>query len=204
MTGSRTGLLLLVACLSLIVALSSYRFLALDIDLAFTHMAHQLQNAKMAFIAHIIASPLALFCGAFQFFPGLRTRRPGLHRWTGRFYMLAVVVGSASGIIIAFEVPGVIGASGFLLLSCAWAFTSLNGWRLVRAGNYTDHRRWMFRSFALTFAGVTLRLQLFGFFLAGSGYDIVYPFLAWSCWIPNLIFAEWWLRQHPVPQPAHS
>ncbi|MEQ9003518.1 MAG: DUF2306 domain-containing protein, partial [Pseudomonadales bacterium] len=56
------------------------------------------------------------------------------------------------------------------------------------------HRRWMVRNFALTFAAVTLRLEL-GLLTGALGwsFDHAYLTVAWLCWVPNLVVAEWWL-----------
>jgi hypothetical protein len=58
----------------------------------------------------------------------------------------------------------------------------------------------MTRSYALVFAAITLRGYagpLEGAFGEHDGYAIV----AWACWMPNLVFAEWLirskLRRHP-------
>jgi hypothetical protein len=58
----------------------------------------------------------------------------------------------------------------------------------------------MIRSFALTFAGVTLRMQLPGFGAIGLDYTAASVYLAWTCWLPNIAVVEWWLRR----QLAHS
>jgi hypothetical protein len=64
----------------------------------------------------------------------------------------------------------------------------------VLAGRYARHGRWMARSFALTFAAVTLRLYMpLASFLPVSGED-AYRAIAYLCWIPNLLIAELLLR----------
>ena len=56
--------------------------------------------------------------------------------------------------------------------------------------DFAAHRRWMIRSFALTFGAVTLRLQILAFLPFGLMYNDVAPFLAYSAWIPNLLAVE--------------
>ena len=51
----------------------------------------------------------------------------------------------------------------------------------------------MIRNYALTFAGVTIRIYLGLFFASGLKFEEFYPSLAWLCWVPNLILVEWWL-----------
>lgn len=54
---------------------------------------------------------------------------------------------------------------------------------------------WAIRSFALTFSAVTIRLQLGAGFAAGQRFKDFYWMLSWTCWIPNLILAEWLIRR---------
>ncbi|MEE9375018.1 MAG: DUF2306 domain-containing protein [Rhizobiaceae bacterium] len=166
-------------------------------------MQHQFDNAKMGFILHISASPIALAIGAYQLLPNMRKRHLTLHRWLGRFYAIMILIGGVSGLYIAFAIENTFGTIGFAVLAVIWLFVTAQAVIKARAKQITDHRIWMIRSFALTFAAVTLRLQLaifqFGFDMP---YEQVYPFLAWSCWVPNIIFAQWWVSKYPRPIKA--
>ena len=52
----------------------------------------------------------------------------------------------------------------------------------------------MLRSFALTFAAVTLRIWLPLLERAvGLDFDIAYPAAAWLAWVPSLLLVEWFL-----------
>ncbi len=184
---------------SFAVALVSLRFIPLQLELAFPSMVHQIANAKNLFLLHIAASPIALALGAYQFFPNMRKRHLTAHRWVGRLYVLTVVIGGISGFLIAFEIEGLIGTAGFAALALLWIFTTVQAVIKARAKQIADHRIWMIRSFALTFAAVTLRLQLAIFTLFDMPYEQVYMFLAWSCWVPNLLFAMWWVSKNPRP-----
>ena len=53
----------------------------------------------------------------------------------------------------------------------------------------------MIRSFALTFAAVTLRIWLGISQASGMDFDVAYPVIAWVAWVPNLLVAEWWIRR---------
>ena len=55
-------------------------------------------------------------------------------------------------------------------------------------------RAWMTRSYALTFAAVTLRLYLPVAIIAHWDFDASYRAISFLCWVPNLIVAEAWLR----------
>jgi len=144
---------------------------------------------------HAFAAAFALALGPLQFVRGLRARRPGVHRWTGRLYLgVGVLVGGLSGLAMAFRAYGGIpGRLGFGALAAAWLFTGLLGLRAIRAGEVGAHRRWMVRNFALTFAAVTLRLWVPLSVVAGVPFDLAYPVIAWLCWVPNLVLAELFL-----------
>lgn len=181
---------------SLAIALLSYRFLALGLENSFPDMLGHIADNKLWFTLHIAASPVALPLGLMQFQPRLRDKRPALHRWSGRVYGIAVVVGGLSGLMLAVgstERP--IAALGFGTLAVLWLGTTANAIRLAMLGHLREHRRWMIRSYALTAAAITLRLALpFFFFLGEMDYAQASAYVAWLCWIPNLLLAELYLR----------
>jgi hypothetical protein len=49
----------------------------------------------------------------------------------------------------------------------------------------------MIRSYSLTFAAVTLRVWLPIGLMAGLSSTDAYQAVAWVCWVPNLVVAEW-------------
>jgi len=155
----------------------------------------------IAIRAHVFASAVALILGPFQFMPGLRASRPKLHRWSGRAYLgMGVLVGGLAGLVMATHAfGGVVSKLGFGALAIAWLATGALAYRAIRAGDTIAHRRWMIRNFALTFAAVTLRLQLPAAMAMRIPFEIAYPIIAWSCWVPNLVVAEAWLRRRGSP-----
>ncbi len=184
------------AALSLLIALASYRFLVLGLPLSFPDMHGQIDRQRLAFLLHISFAPVALAIGAIQFFPALRRQRPALHRWLGRGYGGAILVSGIAGVVVALNAAGGPSARlGFALLAVVWVATTANAIRHAMARRIGKHRRWMVYSFALTFAGVTLRIYLLGFMAAGIGYTDASAYLAWLCWLPNLAVAYWWLNQ---------
>lgn len=194
MTTSRVPLF--VACvLSLLVALGSYRFLVLGLPLAFPDMLAHIEGRRVAFLLHIGLAPVALAIGPLQFFAAVRRRR-GLHRWLGRVYALAILVSGSAGLVVALNAAGGVSAqAGFAALAVVWVLVTAISVRHAMAGRLLAHQRWMAYSFALTFAGVTLRLYLLGFMAAGVGYTAASVYLAWLAWLPNLGFAWWWLQR---------
>lgn len=182
--------------LSVIIAMGTLRIFLLGIDLSFPDFSTHLTDRRPVFLAHVIAASVALLLGGFQFIPNLRARALPVHRWIGRVSVLAILVGGVSGLIIGVNaVGGPIAAFGFTALALAWLGSTGVALWYVRTGNITAHRRWMIRSFALTFAAVTLRIYLPIFVLNGFEYAEASIYLGWICWVPNLAFAEWFLRR---------
>ena len=193
MTSSRISFFFMTT-LSILVGVSSYRFLALDMNLAFPDFGPHITQRNMVLMAHISSSPVALILGILQLSSKRRAKNPALHRWFGRIYGVAILIGGISGLMLAVNaLGGPVAGWGFGLLALVWMGVTANAIRLAISGNYTEHRKWMIRSFALTFAAVTLRLYLVGFMIAGFEYAAASVFIAWMCWVPNLVFAEWWI-----------
>jgi uncharacterized membrane protein len=153
---------------------------------------------------HIGASAVALIVGAFQFLKPLRRRRPRVHRWIGRLYVAACVIGGlAGGAIALYSASGLVAGWGFFVLAVLWVPFTLLALAAALRRDFVAHERWMIRSFALTFAAVTLRLYL----PVGAmtvGFDVAYPIIAWMAWVPNLVVAEIWLRARAAGQRAGS
>ena len=150
----------------------------------------------LAVAAHIFASATALLIGPVQFSTRVRNRWPGFHRIVGRVYLgAAVPVGGLAGLYLsAFAVGGVVSTLGFGSLAVVWLYTALQGYLKVRSRDFPSHRRWMIRSFALTFAAVTLRLYLPLSQIVGVPFEPAYQTISWLCWVPNLLVGEWLIR----------
>ncbi len=142
---------------------------------------------------HAFASILALALGPFQFSARLRQKHAAVHRWSGRLYLaVGVLIGGAAGLYMAqFAFGGPVARLGFALLAVLWLYTGLRAYVAIRGGKVDEHRRWMVRNFSLTLAAVTLRIYMPASFAAGIEFAQAYPVIAWLCWVPNIVFAEW-------------
>ena len=153
---------------------------------------------------HIVAAGLALLTGPFQFAHRLRNRWPRVHRWLGRTYVVSCLVGGISGGAIAlFSTSGLVAGTGFLGLAICWVGATAIGFSAIRSGDVARHRRWMIRSFALTYAAVMLRIYLPAAIGLGLDFAQAYPVIAWLCWLPNLVVAQILLRP-ASPLPARN
>jgi uncharacterized membrane protein len=159
-----------------------------------------LAQRPVAGFVHLAGGAIALVAGALQLNSRLRARFIDTHRWSGRLYLLAVVSGGVAALSLAQHSFGGIPAQlGFGLLAVLWMGCAITAYRHVRQGNIGLHRKWMIRSYALTLAAVTLRLYLPASQIAGFPMPIAYPAIAWLCWVPNLLAAEWFVRSQSFP-----
>jgi uncharacterized membrane protein len=153
----------------------------------------------VAFYTHIVFGGLALLLSPVQLSPRVRDRVPRLHRVNGRVVLVAIAFAGTAGFLLSwFNTAGPIGMAGFGTLAVLWVVFAGLGLRAILRRDVAAHRRWMLRTFALTYAAVTLRLWLIALIPLlgdfGSAYAVV-PFL---CWVPNLVVVELLLRRSPT------
>lgn len=185
----------LLAFFSVGVALFSYRYFVPGAALTLSPEILANLFAKPWLHLHIAGAATALLLGPFQFLPGLREKHWRLHRWTGRTYVVACILGALGGFVMAFgSTAGPVAGVGFGLLAICWATANVLAWRRALQRRFVEHRAWMIRSFALTFAGVTLRLYMPLLPMTGLSPQDSYVATAWISWIPNLILVELYLR----------
>jgi len=146
-----------------------------------------------AVYVHAFAAVVALVLGPFQFSARIRREHPALHRWSGRLYLaVGVLIGGVAGLYLSqYAFGGVAGRLGFGVLAGLWLFSGLQAYRCVRRRDFEAHRRWMVRNFALTLAALMLRIYVPLSQVAGIEFALGYPVIAWLCWVPNLVIAEW-------------
>ncbi len=162
------------------------------------------ERTPLAAFAHFIGGGLALLAGAFQVNSRLRERYTRAHRWSGRVYVAGVLAGGTAGFVLAFNSMGGLSAHvGFGLLALCWVGTTLNAIRHIRSGRIEAHRAWMLRSYALTFAAVTLRFYIPLSQIAGLPFIEAYTAIAWLCWVPNLLVVEWLILSRAT-QPVQT
>jgi uncharacterized membrane protein len=145
---------------------------------------------------HVLFGALALALGPVQFHRAILTRRRAFHRQLGTVYVASSVFVGVAGLYMSiYSFGGWVTHLGFGALAVLLLFTTLRAYAAARRRDIATHRQWMVRSYALIFAAVTLRIELpllataFGDFL--PGYQVV----AWLCWVPNALWAEWYVRR---------
>jgi len=182
------------ALLGTLVALFSYRYVAKLGLVPPNVLANRFFNPWI--IWHAGAASTALLIGTLQFSRTIRQRWPKFHRRCGWLYVLSCVVGGVSAAVLSAGISsGPIAGSGFGVLSFLWIYVTVQGLLAARAKNFRQHRAWMIRSYALTFAAVTLRLYLPISQIIGIDFMTAYRCIAWLSWVPNLLVAEAYIRK---------
>jgi uncharacterized membrane protein len=170
---------------------------------------------QVAFALHVGFGGLALLLSPLQFATRLRDRAPAVHRAVGRVVLGSIAVAGAAGLVLApHSLAGAVGTAGFGLLAALWLGCAATALRAIRRRDVAAHRRWMVRTFALTYAAVTLRLWLAVLVpaqiaLAGVpeqvAFERAYLLVTFLAWVPNLLVAEWYLGaggRFPATRPG--
>jgi hypothetical protein len=110
-------------------------------------------------------------------------------------YLVCVGLSGLAGLFLSpnSEARNTLG-TGFILLALAWLFTGTKAYLAICARDVESHRRWMIRNYALTYAAVTLRVQMPLLIVGGLTPVMALNVEGWLCWIPNLILVESWIR----------
>jgi uncharacterized membrane protein len=189
----RQGLGALTILLCIGVALVAYRYLIPGASVPEIVASNSFRLPWL--VIHAVSAATALVIGPWQFMQTLRTHRLRLHRWLGRLYLAACLIGGMTGFVLALGAStGAVSAAGFGLLAIVWTFSTAMAWRFALRREFVAHRRWMIRSFALTFAAVTLRLYLPLAPTLPITFADAYRAISFLCWVPNLLLAEIYLR----------
>ena len=106
-------------------------------------------------IPHTMGGVIALLAGPLQFSTRFRQRHLKFHRVLGRIYLICVFIGALTGIALAAGRPGLPGTS---MQAAAWIVCTTAAFITARNRRIAQHRRWMARSYAVTFTFVSSRV----------------------------------------------
>lgn len=170
-------------------------YLSFQTDLRFLKEKQDLIDNPVwmtAFYVHISSAMFVLLVGPFQFLEKLRNRNLKVHRILGKIYVYGIfLLAAPSGLVMALYAEGGFWSEvAFTMLSILWFGTTFMAVRTVLKKDIVGHQKWMIRSFAVTFAAVTLRLMvaIFSLFISDDQFIIVST--AWLCWVINMMVAE--------------
>src|SRR5258708_5814812 len=151
-------------------------------------------------MVHIIPGLLFLLLGPLQFVRRLRSRRPGLHRWTGRVVIASGLIIGTSALVMSTQmaIGGVNEAAATTLFAILYLFALTKAFLSIRRGKVAQHREWMIRAFAIGLAVAAVR-PIVGVFFATRRITHLTPhdFFGAAFWLGftmNLIAAGIWIN----------
>ena len=189
-----------MAFLAIVVGLYPLLYFALDREFGLLASKDEalLSNVvwNIGFYGHILLGGLALLIGWAQFSKKLRNANLNRHRNIGKVYVISVMISGACGVYIGFfATGGLISSLGFISLGLVWLFTTIKAYLAIRKGDLSLHQGMMIYSYAACFAAVTLRIWLPLLVFIIGDFEVAYRYVAWLCWIPNIIFAYFWVHR---------
>jgi hypothetical protein len=148
---------------------------------------------RFAFYTHVFSSILVLLAGFTQFSPSFHKKYKTLHKKLGYVYVVNIlmVTGPASLLMGFYANGGLSSHIAFILLAILWmGFTGMAVYKAIKK-DFTAHRIFMIRSFALTLSAITLRIWkvVFAYTTDIAPMDR-YRLIAWLGWVINLLIAE--------------
>lgn len=188
----------IMAFLSVLIALYGLSYVFLRERMFVGELAESFRARPWGIYTHAFLAAIALAVGPLQFHRGILARRRALHRTLGKIYVLSAMLGGGlCGLYMAiYSFGGWLTHLGFGALAALTFVTTLLAYLKIKDGQVAAHREWMIRNFALIFGAVTLRLWLPLLIVAYGGvFAPAYLWVAWLSWVPNLAFAEWYIRR---------
>ncbi len=189
------------------MAVTWWSFVVEGIERGADHVAYHIENVGSILAVHMIFGGLAVILVPVQVSRMWRRGDRRKHVYLGWALVPIVTIAALTTPPISFNMTLPFWSElGFAMGSVAWFVALVMGIWAIRARQYDRHRRWMVMMAALSFGAVSFRLQLPILRLFWH-MDVVFPYLGWTCWVPNVLVVAWWWnrdlrRATPVPQPA--
>ena len=155
-------------------------------------IANKFAQAGLEIPAHFFGAGLSLLIVPLQLSKKLRRYSTRIHATIGYTYVIAILFGGVSGFIMSFNATGgAIAQWGFRLMSIFWLIATFKAVIYAINGNISQHKKWIYRSIALTSAAITFRIYLgIGLGVLELPFLTVYTTISWLCWVLNLIICE--------------
>ncbi|MEU3455885.1 DUF2306 domain-containing protein [Micromonospora sp. NPDC006766] len=190
-------LLLGIVVFNLIYALP--RYLSLDPSQSRSGLDPSVPAHFGLLVAHVVTGNVAMVTVLLQLWPWLRRNHPGVHRNSGRVYILAGALPAAGlGLFALIPLrPDQTGSVGLGAMGVLWIVTTIVGWRMAIRHRYAEHQRWMLYSFALALGttwGRIIVVVLTAFPNLPVNFSVLVEVNNWLGWMVNLLIAHLWVE----------
>ena len=192
---TRSNSRLLVVSVLSALALSALWFIGSSalpyLEFSQSHYGPYFWPRRWGLLLHIAGGVIALIVGVVQLWLGLTNRVAALHRALGKLYVGVIAVASIGGFYLSLTIPGSAPyAAGLFFLCVAWVITTSMAVLAIRHRNLLQHRQWVMRSYAVTFAFVTFRFGVEALVSQGLATSDAQAIMAWACWAVPLMLLE--------------
>ncbi len=149
-------------------------------------------------LTHVVCGILFMVLGPLQFVAAIRNRWIGFHRWCGRVFLIASLIGvlTALAFVAVLPVFGSFSSSvAVFLASVVFLISIVQGYRHIRRFEIAEHREWMIRALAIGLGISTFRVLipiLIGLF--GVSFTEAWDTVAWLGFVINISVAEAWIH----------
>ena len=156
-------------------------------------------HSPVPVVVHIIGATTYLLLGALQFVPRLRTGRPSWHKVAGRILVPAGLLAALSGIWMGvFYTRPIFDMTARIVFGSLMVTFILLGLRAVLRRDFTSHRAWMIRGYAVGIGAGTQVFTALVWLLVTGGQAAdanVTVLLLIAGWVINLAVAEVAIRR---------
>jgi uncharacterized membrane protein len=110
-------------------------------------------------VGHVMFASVAMVMAVVQVWPGLRARRPALHRKGGRIYVVAAIPAAVCALVVGAATPfGPFLAVSNVVLASLWLWFTTTGYIAARQRRFREHRRQMILSATLALSIIANRI----------------------------------------------
>lgn len=150
---------------------------------------------RFCFYTHIAAGAFCILSALFQFSTSIIKKRTAIHVWSGRIYVLVVLlIGAPTGMFMSFFAKGSIWEQIlFMFMAITWFYATAKGLQTILQKNVLAHKHWMMRSYAMAMTAVTFRVYHLFFYYMGWSHLENYEISLWISVIGNILFAEFFI-----------
>ncbi|HYO52886.1 DUF2306 domain-containing protein [Archangium sp.] len=147
---------------------------------------------------HRLGGTLYMVMGVLQFSKTFRARRPRVHRWVGRAFILLSFAAAISGVSMAYThgMAGTVELVPSVVFGALMILATARAYLYARKREFARHREWMIRSFSIGLGIATIRiLYMVGIATTSLTPTQLIGVTFWSGWLVTMAAGEWWIHQ---------
>ncbi len=177
----------------------AFRLTELSLGAEITEANARFFHSPVPVVVHIICATTYLLLGAFQFVPRLRKGRPSWHKVAGRILVPAGLLAALSGMWMGvFYTRPVFDMTARLVFGSLMVTFIVLGLRAVLRRDFSTHRAWMIRGYAVGIGAGTQVFTALAWLLVTGGATPdanTTVLLLIAGWVINLTIAEIAIRR---------